>query len=148
VAFFTSIGDEMITGEQKQVYLDFFNQALNFDMQIQDLKMITETDSEGNPLAVAVFSNCSKYNMEISIASKPSWSASRRFIKECANYAFITCGVLRLTNYAEENNSKSLNFSKRLGFKREFNGVLKNWFGNINGVQLVMMKENCKWLNT
>lgn len=136
----------MITGEQKQEYLYFFNRTLGLCMDIKDVKMITDLDGEGSPIAVSVFSNCSAYNMEIAITSAAKWKSSRRFIKECAKYAFVTCGVLRLTCYIPENNNKSIKFSKRLGFEREFDGVLKSWFGNINGVQLVMMKDNCKWI--
>ena len=116
-------------------------------MDIKDVKMITEIDEKGKPIAVSVFSNCSRFNMEISVASVKGWTASRRYIRECVKYAFVTCGVLRLTIYVPESNSKSLKFSNRLGFVREFDGVLKNWFGRINGVQLVMFKEN-KWLTT
>lgn len=136
----------MITGEQKQEYLDFSNAILDFDLELSDVKMISELDAQGNVVAVSTFSRCSKYNMEISIASTPRWKASRLFVRECAKYAFVTCGVLRLTIYIAESNKKSIKFSERLGFVREFDGVLKQWFGNEGGIQMVMFKDNCKWI--
>ena len=138
----------MITGQQKEEYLAFFNRILLLDMEMKDVKMITEIDDKGKPIAVTVFSNCSRFNMEISVASVKGWTASRRYIKEYVKYAFQTCGVLRLTIYVPESNATSLKFSKRLGFVREFDGVLKNWFGRVNGVQLVMFKDENKWLTT
>lgn len=136
----------MVVGTQNREYLDFFNSILSLDMALSDVKMITELGQDNQPKAVAVFSNCSQYNMEISIASADTWKSSRQFIKECANYAFNTCGIERLTVIVRENNAKSLKFCKRLGFAREFESTLKRWFGSVDGVQMVMFKDQCKWI--
>lgn len=137
----------MITGERKQEYLDFFNQVLDLSLKLEHVKMISEIDSNGNPLAVAIFNNANDSNCEISIASNGKWVASRRFIKECFKYVFITCGFNRATSVMEEKNTKAIKFNQRIGFEREFEGVLKNWYalGN-HGVLAVMHKDKCKWI--
>lgn len=137
----------MITGERKQEYLDFFNAVLSVNFELDRVKMITDIDDKGDPQAVAVFNNCNDSNCEISIASNGYWKASRRFIYECFKYMFITCGLNRVTAIVEESNHKALDFDTRIGFEREFDGVLTNWFGmNNHGVVLVMHKDKCKWI--
>ena len=108
--------------------------------------MITDLNEKSELMAVVGFFNSSQYNMEICVASKQGWSASRKIIKTCFNYAFVQCNALRITSYVQENNEKSIYFHNRLGAKREFDGVLKKWFGDADGIQFVMMKEECKWL--
>lgn len=137
-----------IVGEQKAEYLKFFNKTLGLNMALSDVKMITQINENGEPMAVATFSNCSKYNMEICLAARRGWTCSRRFIRECAKYAFITCGVRRLTSYVEVTNNKGINIHNRVGFHMEFSQPLKHWFGDTDGLQFVMMKEDCKWLTT
>lgn len=136
----------MITGDQKQEYLDFFNDILSLNMTLDDLAMLTETNQAGQPLAVVGFFNTNVNNMEVCVASKEGWSATRRFARICFDYAFFQCGVYRITCHARVSNIKSIAFQLRMGFDREFNGVLKHWFGDEDGIQFVMLKENCKWL--
>lgn len=136
----------MITGERKQEYLDFFNQVVGCNRTINSVKMITELDADGNPLAVVLFGNFNGFNMELAIASKSGWSASRRFFRECFNYAFNTCNAVRVSSVVDVRNVKALSFNQRIGVKREFDGVLKNWFGVADGVLLVMHKHECKWI--
>jgi RimJ/RimL family protein N-acetyltransferase len=84
--------------------------------------------------------------MEIAIASKPGWSATRRFLRECFNYAFNTCGAVRVTSVVDVRNVKAIEFNQRIGSEKEFDGVLRNWFVGSDGVLLVLHKENCKWI--
>ena len=136
----------MVTGNQKQEYLDLFNEILGMDLALCDLKMLTELDGNGNAMAVAGFFNSSEYNIEGAIASKQGWSATRFFARACFDYAFNRCGAARITCYTRVSNIKSIYFQTRIGFKREFDGVLKHWFGDENGIQFVMLKNDCKWL--
>jgi len=136
----------VITGNQKQEYLDMFNAVLGLNLDLADLKMLTDIDAHGKPLAVVGFFNSSQYNLEMSIASVTGWTGTRFFAKACFDYAFNRCGAMRITCYARESNVKSIYFQTRLGFKREFSGVLKHWFGKEDGVQFFMLKKNCKWL--
>jgi RimJ/RimL family protein N-acetyltransferase len=136
----------MINGQRKQEYLDFFNQILGSNRTLDSVKMIAEVDADDNPIAVVLFSNFNGFNMELAIASKAGWVASKRFFRECFHYAFNTCGALRVTSVVDERNTKALEFNRRIGIEREFDGVLKNWFGVANGILLVMHKDKCKWI--
>ena len=136
----------MITGDQKQQYLDLFNKGLTLDLELADLKMLTELDVNGEPNAVAGFFNSSQYNIEGAIASKQGWSGNKSFAIACFDYAFVRCEAWRMTCYVRASNAQSIMFQERLGFKREFDGVLKNWFGSEDGIQFVMFKNECKWL--
>jgi RimJ/RimL family protein N-acetyltransferase len=130
----------MIDYTQKQEYIEFLRAGLGFNKA--DYAVITQVNN-GEIEAVVGFNNCSQHNIEISIvAIKP---VTRALIKACAVYAFGQCGVERITNIAEIDNVKSQEFSQRLGFVKEFE-PLKRWFGNKDGVQFVMFKENCKWI--
>lgn len=136
----------MIVGERKQHYLDFFNQILGADRELHEVKMISEVDENDQPLVVVIFSKFNGANMELAIASKAGWSASRRFLRECFFYAFVTCGAWRVTAVIDERNTKAIEFNQRIGMKKEFDAPLKHFFGEFDGYLLFMPKSECKWI--
>lgn len=131
----------MIDYTQKPEYLAFINRGLGVSVEFATIAQV----NNGKIEAVAGFNNYSKHNIEISIATNQRCAVTRSFIRACAVYAFVQCRVSRITNIASVNNQKSQRFSERLGFVKEFE-PLKQWFGNEDGVQFVMFRENCKWI--
>lgn len=134
-----------ITGERNQDYLDFANRILGVNFRINNVKMISHVEDDGRPVAVVLFSNANKSGCEMSIATDGSWVATREFIEECFKYVFLTCGFNRVHSAVEHENTKALEFNKRIGFKYE--ATLLHWFDlNNHGELLVMFKNECKWL--
>jgi AAA15 family ATPase/GTPase len=132
----------MIDYTQKPEYLQFIHGELGTSVKYSTLAQVNNGVIE----AVVGFNNCSKSNIEISIATRQGCVVTRSLIKACAIYAFIQCGVLRITNIARFSNVKSQEFSKRLGFVEEFSPII-NWFGiNDNGIQFVMFRDDCRWI--
>jgi hypothetical protein len=139
----------MITGEQKQEYLDFFNDIFGIKVKKEEVKLIAKIDEEGKPNLVVVFCNCDDKSVEILIAKNDKDRLSKGFIEECVKYIFVTCGFEMVFCYAEISNAKSNRLIKRMCFDRENDEPLSiesPWFGQVVCNKYVMLKENCKWI--
>jgi hypothetical protein len=137
----------LITGVKKRKYLNFFNKTLNGTRKLSEVKMISEVDDKDRPQVVVLFewiNNCG--NMQISIASRPGWVASRRFLRECFYYAFVTCGATLCSAIVDERRVKALEFNERIGMRKEFDRPIRNFFGNFDGWLLCMRKDECRWI--
>lgn len=138
----------MITGERKRKYLNFFNKTLNGCRKLKEVKMITELDEKGCPICVVLFewvNDCG--NMQISIASRKDWVASKRFFRECFYYAFIECGAKICTAIVDTRREQAVSFNLRIGMKKEYDKPIKGFFGDFDGWLFCMKKNECKWLN-
>ena len=138
----------VICGDQKMSYLHVLNEQLGLSLALSDLKMISQHDDQGKIQAVVGFFNSSQYNIELCVAVLPGQSISRRFIQECAYYAFVTCVAWRITSYVRESNHASIQFHERLGARQEFTTPLKHWFGPEDGLQFVLLHQDCRWLSS
>lgn len=136
-----------ITGDKKRKYLNFFNKTLNGSRKFDRVKMISEVNDKDQPQVVVLFEWVNGLgNMQISIASRPGWVASRRFLRECFYYAFVTCGAVICTAIIDERNVKALAFNERIGMRKEYESPIKNFFGNFDGWLVCMRKSECKWI--
>lgn len=136
-----------ITGQRKRKYLNFFNRTLNGTRKLDRVKMISEVDQKDRPQCVVLFEWVNSYgNMQISIASRPGWVASRRFLRECFYYAFITCGAVMCSAIIHEGNEQALKFNRRIGMKSEFDRPIRNFYGEFGGWVYCMRKDECKWI--
>ena len=135
----------MITGEQKQEYLDFANRILQVEYAPEDVRTISQVKKSGEIECVMVFSELTKHCIEVSVASNGRWRATRAYLAACYRYAFFDCAVRRMNMVVEHDNLKAIAFNERLG--HVFEGQLKHWFGEKHGLIYRLLKEECKWLN-
>jgi len=96
-------------------------------------------------IAGVVINNFNGSNATVHIAVKKVTKQLPELLRHVATYAFVQCGLNRITGMVEEDNSKALAFDEKIGFEREF--VMKK--GGTDGqdlVILVMWHEKCRWL--
>lgn len=78
------------------------------------------------------------------VAGTRFW-ASPAFGKACFRYAFIQCGVRRITAYAAEKNVKCQRFIEHLGFRHE--GLMRDALPGDHALVYGMLKEEAhRWL--
>ncbi len=134
----------MICCEQKQEYFDFANCILDADFEPVKSRCIASLDSKGLIKGVVVASRFTKYGCELNVASCNSYFITREFISIVFHYVFTQCDKIRISVVVSEDNPKSLKMQERLGFIRE--AVLKNAYGDHDGILLRMLRSECKWL--
>lgn len=134
----------MISYDQNIAWLEFANSVLKVTFNARDCVWISHL-SDGNPIAVVVYSRFSPYNCEMSIATNgaKNW-ASRQFLRACYTYPFIQMGMFRITAAVEEQNTKSIKMLQQLGHVEE--ARLAAWFGTQDALLFRMKKEECKWI--
>jgi RimJ/RimL family protein N-acetyltransferase len=106
---------------------------------------ISRLNDDGTPLAVVVFDRFDEYNCQMHIASDGTkrWY-SREFVSTCYRYAFLQMNMRRISVVIREDNARSLKLCRQLGHVEE--GVLKEWFGDKDGVLMRMLKTECRWI--
>ena len=136
---------DLIVFDQDCSLLAFASQVLQVDYKPEQCAWISRLNDDGSPLVVVVFDRFSPFNCEMSIASDGTkrWY-SRAFVSTCYRYAFNQMGLRRITVVVEEDNFKSLKMCRQLGHVQE--AVLKEWFGDKDGIAMRMTKKECKWL--
>ncbi len=136
----------MISYEQKPEYLEWANEVLKVKYPTDPSRTVWITKLlDGAIQAVAVYTNFTQHNCEISLATdeKARW-ATRGFIATCYRYAFKQMKLCRVTVVIDEQNHKSLKLCEKLGHTKE--GLLLNWFGSKNGIAMRMLDSECKWI--
>jgi RimJ/RimL family protein N-acetyltransferase len=115
---------------------------LMFGQEFEKYKAIGVMDSEGKPLAGAVFDEYRPYvsTMQMHLAIDKPFLFSKRIIREVLSYPFETVGVNRLWVAMAHDNEKILRFVEGTGFKKE--AVLARHFGNKHAVIARMFKKD------
>lgn len=135
----------MITLKQDTALLhwagDIIGATYNPDLSV----WISRLNDDGTPLVVVIFDRFDEYNCQMHIASDGTkrWY-SRDFVSTCYRYAFNQMKLRRITVVIREDNARSLKACRQLGHVQE--GVLKEWFGDKDGIAMRMLKTECKWL--
>lgn len=102
-------------------------------------------ESGGELIAGAVFNGFNDSNATAHIAISRTNKLLPKFLYHCTYYAFIYCGLNRLTGLVESDNKKALAFDKRIGFEHEY--TMKK--GGSDGQDLevlVMWRDTCPWI--
>ncbi|MBF8177657.1 GNAT family N-acetyltransferase [Herminiimonas contaminans] len=134
----------MIDIKQRQEYFDFVNAGLNVKFDPNQSVCIASLDDFGRIMGVVVFSGFTEYNCELSVFSNTPKFITRNLLKVIFHYAFITANKRRVTAIVEDGNNKALDIDRRVGFVHE--SVAKNWYGDVDGIVLRMLREDCKWV--
>jgi RimJ/RimL family protein N-acetyltransferase len=135
-----------IDPEQKPEYFAWASKALDAKYSYEDgCRVFTHLHDDGRIAAVVVYSRFHETNCEMSIASDGSrrW-ITRRFAAMAFAYPFITLKKRRVMGIVKEDNEAALRLDAKLGF--QFEGRLRKWFGDKDGILLGMLKEECVWI--
>lgn len=102
-------------------------------------------ETEQGLRAVAVFDCFYPHDLHMHIASdgRHGW-LTRRFLVAVFHYAFVVCGVRRVTGLVPAKNHKALRFDQHLGFRYE--GRCADAFPDDDLVILGMTRKECRWL--
>ena len=97
-----------------------------------------------NILGVVVYTNITRHNCDMAVASSTPRFLSRRMLDVVFHYPFITLGLGRVSAIIDESNARSLSLCSRLGFVQE--GTLRRWFGERSGIVMGLLRDDCKWI--
>ena len=122
-------------------HLELLNKKLGIELNPKVVTWVANCDDVAEPLTVVAFSNWTPWTCELTVWSTPK-GLSRLFIRHCLEYPFIQANRRRVN--AVVSDPIVYDYLVRLGFTPE--AVLKNWFGNKDGLMFRLLKEDCKWL--
>lgn len=134
----------MIDIQQRPEYFDFINKGLNVNFDPAQSVCLASLDDDGAPMGVVIISGFTEFNCELSVYSTTPRFLTRNFLKVIFHYVFITAKKRRVTAIVEEWNEMALDTDCRIGFVHE--SVAKNWYGDVDGIVLRMLREDCKWV--
>lgn len=101
--------------------------------------------SDAGPVFVVIYSRFSDRNCELTIATDGTrrW-ATRKALKAIFTVPFRQWGLRRVSFIVRADNQASIDLCQRLGAVRE--GVVRKTFpGDVDGVVLGMLAEECLW---
>jgi RimJ/RimL family protein N-acetyltransferase len=99
----------------------------------------------GEVVAGVVFNNYNAVNATAHIAIAKPCKAAREMIRHAFRYAFVECGLKRLTGMVPVSEPKTIAFDQHLGFEPEF--IMESAAFDGGGLQvLVMWPDKCRWL--
>ncbi|WP_174549076.1 GNAT family N-acetyltransferase [Roseateles chitosanitabidus] len=100
---------------------------------------------DGELVAGVIFEGFNGRNLWMHVASKPGrrW-LNREYLSACFRYAFVDCGVERVSGYVEASNLDARRFDEALGFKEEarLKGAAQDG-GDV--ILYVMRREDCRY---
>lgn len=73
----------------------------------------------GQLIAGALFVDLNRCNVWVHVAVRAAFGMTRGFVTRCLVYAFVTCGVQRVSAMIAASNRASLRIARKLGFQEE-----------------------------
>ena len=101
-------------------------------------------DMDGKLVAGVVVHQMNGANAGCHIAIEKPVKALVNLFQVVCEYAFVQCGLKRLTGLVPTNEQNIIKFDKHLGFEEEC--VLKDAAPGADMQVLVMWADNCRWL--
>jgi RimJ/RimL family protein N-acetyltransferase len=97
----------------------------------------------GKLIGAAIFNGYDGRSIELTAVGRSAFS--RRLAAVCCAYAFNQLGCRRMSATVRADNVSVLDYCRRLGFSEE--GVIRKKFnGDVDGIALGMLREECRWL--
>ena len=122
-------------------HLERLNRELGIGLDPKIVTWVTNCDDAAEPLTIVAFSNWTPWTCELTVWSTPK-GVSRLFIRKCLEYPFVQAGRRRVNAIVSD--TVVYGYLVRLGFTPE--AVLKNWFGDKDGLMFRLLREDCAWL--
>ncbi len=102
-------------------------------------------EMNGQVVAGVVFNNYNAVNATAHIAIATPCKAAVELIRHACRYAFLDCGLKRLTGMVPVSEPKTILFDMKLGFEPEF--VMRSAAFDGGDLQvLVMWPDKCRWI--
>ena len=104
-------------------------------------------ERDGELIAGVIFEGANGHNVWMHVAAKPGvrW-LTRSYMTACFGYAFVQCGVSRISGYVESRNQAARRFDEHLGFTQE--AVLKGAASDGGDVLIYrMLRSECKYVD-
>jgi RimJ/RimL family protein N-acetyltransferase len=108
----------------------------------QPIATIGWVDARGDLVGGCAFHNYEIANIDLAVAT--TRPVTRGVIRAICHYVFVQLGCERITIRMRRSNKRGIKSAHKLGFV--FEATLEKWFAPENGVQLKMMRSNCKWI--
>lgn len=99
---------------------------------------------DGRPLCGFVFNGFNRSNVDITVAAEKG-GLTRGVLRDVSKYVFDQLKCRRVTATIKRSNKRALKAAERFGFKYE--GVLKRYFPDADGIQFRMLREDCRWIS-
>lgn len=132
----------MILWDKHPAHLQLANEKLGTNFNPTQVMWRTLLKADLTPQAVIIFSDWTPWCCEVSGVVLEKGCVTRFFIHSCAEYAFRHVG--RVNAVVRADNKEVLALLPRLGFTQE--AVLRQWYGEQDGVLFRMLRDQCKWL--
>jgi RimJ/RimL family protein N-acetyltransferase len=102
-------------------------------------------DESGQTLAAIVYTDYSRYNICMHIASEGKNWMTRAFLKAAFEYPFDQIKVDRVTAFVAKSNAASRRFVEHIGFIHE--GVMRKAHHKDDLIVYGMLRDECRWVN-
>jgi len=124
----------------RQALLD----ALKFEDLGSDAHHLSVVDSQGRLLYVMGYHNFAESNCEICVANFGIQSLiPPTIVATLLAYPFYQLNLRRLTAIVRADNHRSLEHTRRMGFRVE--GLLRNWYSDCHGILHGLLREESLW---
>lgn len=133
-----------IVMEQNKAFLDYANEILHVRFDPAQSITIASVTEDNQIMGVVVYTRFTPFGCELSVASTTPKFLTRAFLRVVFGYPFKQCGMVRISAVIEDGNINAIDMDERLGFIRE--AILKQWYGDKDGILLRMTKDECKWI--
>jgi len=133
--------------QQHQGFIDFVNDALDGDFELDREMTITQLSDHGKIQAVIVFNNHRKKgSIEVTFVVAPKNQVTRSLIKAFIHYVFVQLDLKRVTAFINVKNIKSIAFVERFGFVRDCDNPMKDWYQDGDAYVYGLFRGRCKCL--
>ena len=132
-----------IDWRQNPEYLAAAASALGFE-SFGNAHHLSVVDSQGELALIWVYHNFAEMNCEITVVSFQPAVYTPRILSSLFAYPFFQLGLRRVTAVIRADNQRSLEQTRRMGFRVE--GLLRNWYPDCHGILHGLLREECKWV--
>lgn len=101
-------------------------------------------DEAGRTLAVVLYTEYSRFNVCMHIATEGKQWMTRAYLRAVFDYPFNQLKVDRVTAFVASQNFRSRKFVEHIGFKRE--GTLREAHHRDDLIAYGMLKRECRWI--
>lgn len=133
----------------KIVATDFNDARFMYDMitvaPTVNFKGMKAVDYKGDLQVMVGYDAWTPNSLQCHILVRDKKALTRKFLRECFNYMFITCDRELVLATITSDNTASLDLTRRLGFKEVYR-VKDGWQPGVDLVLKQMNRDECKWL--
>lgn len=137
----------MIIYAQDPRLVDYVNKQLNIEPPFRpdEVRTLANVADDARILCVVAYSGFRKHSCEMTIASESPLWCTRRFLRTAFQFPFIEWAYKRVTFVTTPGNHRAIRLNEWLG--AHYEGRLRRWFGDEDGLVYGLLREECWSLN-